>query len=143
MPYRFLEDVATADAAFAAWGETLEEVLVAAAEATMNVMVTDLATIAPRRELILRVTAEAEDMLLFDLLQEIIYWKDADRLLLRVGAVRLRREGGRLELEAEARGEEIDPARHELIVDVKAVTLHRFRVQPTEHGWEAQVILDI
>jgi len=28
-------------------------------------------------------------------------------------------------------------------VDVKAVTLHRFRVEQTEQGWEALVILEI
>lgn len=39
MPYRFLEDIATADIAFEARGETLEEVFTAVAEATMNVMI--------------------------------------------------------------------------------------------------------
>jgi SHS2 domain-containing protein len=29
------------------------------------------------------------------------------------------------------------------VVDVKAVTLHRFRVEQTPSGWEATVILDI
>ena len=47
MPYRYLEDIATADVAFEAWGDTLEEMFVAAADATMNVMVSDLDTIAP------------------------------------------------------------------------------------------------
>jgi hypothetical protein len=42
MPYRFLEDIATADIAFEARGETLEEVFTAAAEATMNVMIESL-----------------------------------------------------------------------------------------------------
>jgi SHS2 domain-containing protein len=28
-------------------------------------------------------------------------------------------------------------------VDVKAVTLHRFSLTKTDHGWEAMVILDI
>ena len=43
MPYEYLEDVATADIAFRAWEPTLEGVFVAAADATMNVMVEDLA----------------------------------------------------------------------------------------------------
>ena len=37
----------------------------------------------------------------------------------------------------------IDAGRHELIVDVKAVTLHRFKVEQTPRGWETLVILDI
>ncbi len=33
--------------------------------------------------------------------------------------------------------------KHDLIVDVKAVTLHRFEVKQTETGWKASIILDI
>ena len=44
---------------------------------------------------------------------------------------------------SEMRGEEIVPDRHDLIVDVKAVTLHRYRVEETPDGWESTVILDI
>jgi SHS2 domain-containing protein len=40
-------------------------------------------------------------------------------------------------------GEELDMNRHDLVVDVKAVTLHQFRVEKTDRGWEAFVILDI
>ena len=42
MPYEFLDDVATADVAFRAWGETLEETFVAAATAVIHVMVENL-----------------------------------------------------------------------------------------------------
>jgi SHS2 domain-containing protein len=46
-------------------------------------------------------------------------------------------------LEAIARGEKLDPERHHPRVDVKAVTLHHFRLEKTERGWKAWVILDI
>jgi SHS2 domain-containing protein len=64
-------------------------------------------------------------------------------LLLRVGSLRIARDGGRLTLFAEARGEEIDRQKHELSVDVKAVTLYRFGVVETEGGWKATVVLDL
>ncbi len=143
MPYCYLEDIATADVAFEALGETLEEAFSAAADATMNVMVQDLETIADRERRPIRVEAEAPDMLLFELLQELIYYKDAEQLLLRVPEVHVRREADRLQLSAEAYGERLDSGRHELIVDVKAVTLHRFQVERTPEGWRAFVILDI
>ena len=143
MPYRYREDIATADVAFEAWGATLEEMFVAAADATTNVMITDLETIARRDRRTLRVTAEEVDMLLFGLLQELIFYKDAERLLLRVSSVKIEEEPGQLVVSAEAYGEELNPAKHELIVDVKAVTLHRFKVGPVPGGWEASVILDI
>jgi len=143
MPYRYIPDIAIADVAFEAWGGTLEELFVAAADATMNVMVADLATVAERLARTIRVEDTEVDMLLFQLLQELIFLKDAERLLLRVKAIEIRRIDGLYTLEAVARGEELDPARHDLVVDVKAVTLHRYRVNKTPGGWEAAVILDI
>jgi len=143
MPYRYLEDIATADVAFEAWGDTREEMFVAAADATMNVMVSDLNAIAAVEHRMLEATAEELDMLLFELLQELIFYKDAERLLLRVPTVHIEAQPGQFALRAEAYGEEIDPEKHDLIVDIKAVTLHRFKVEQTSRGWEAIVILDI
>lgn len=143
MPYEFLDEIATADVAFLASGGSREELFVAAADATMNVMVGDLNTISRNDRRTLRVEADALDMLLFELLQELIYYKDAERLLLRVPRVEIDEKGGLFTLSAEAYGEELDPVKHDLIVDVKAVTLHRYRVEETPRGWEATVILDI
>lgn len=143
MPYKYLDDIATSDAAFLAWGTTLEEMVVAAADATMNVMVGDLDTIDSDQRRALHIEEDAVDMILFELLQELIFYKDAQRLLLRVPRVTIRREQRLYILDCEAFGEELDPEKHELIVDVKAVTLHRYRVEQTAGGWEAMVILDI
>ena len=143
MPYRYLDDIATADAAFEAWGETIEAMFSAAVDATVNVMVSELETIAPIEHRTLEVAAEELDMLLFALLQEIIFYKDAEQLLLRVADIHIKEKDGRLLLTAEASGEALQPEKHDLIVDVKAVTLHRFKVEETPRGWEAFVILDI
>jgi SHS2 domain-containing protein len=143
MPYRYLEDIATADAAFEAWGSTLEELFLAAADATLNVMVQDLRTITPTETKTLHLEAEAIDMLLFELLQEILFYKDAESLLLRPDRLHMEARDERFLLTGTAGGDRIDPDRHELLVDVKAVTFHRFRVEQTERGWEATVILDV
>lgn len=143
MQYRYLDDIATADVAFEATGDTLEDLFVASADATMNVMVDDLDTISVRERRPIRVASDAVDMLLFELLQELIFYKDAERLLLRVPRVAIERRDGAYRLEAEAAGETIDTEKHGAGVDVKAVTLHRFRVEQTPQGWRAFVILDI
>ena len=143
MPYEFLEDVATADIAFRAWGEGLEETFAAAADATINVMVEELDSVQAREERDLKLQNDALDMLLFDFLQELIYYKDCERLLLRVPQIQIEKKDNRYLLQATARGERLDPDRHRTRVDVKAVTLHRFRLEKTDRGWEASVILDI
>ncbi|MBI5014521.1 MAG: archease [Deltaproteobacteria bacterium] len=143
MPYRALDDIGTADAAFEAWGATPEEVFAAAADATLNVMVEDPAAVAAREQRHLTAEAESLDLLLLGFLNELLYLKDAERLLLRVTEVRLQGGPGHWRVEGEARGEEIDPDRHALVVDVKAVTLHRLRVERTQRGWEATVVVDV
>ncbi len=143
MPFEFHDEIATADVAFQAWGQTVEEMFVSAAEATMNVMVADLEKIEPRESREIEISSDAVDMLLFNLLQEIIYFKDAEQLLLRIENVETGYENGLYFAKATGRGEQIDPERHELIVDVKAVTLHMFKVEQTPRGWETFVILDI
>jgi SHS2 domain-containing protein len=143
VPYDFIDNIATADIAFTAWGETIEEMFASAADATTNVMVSNLDAIERRERRELEARSDAIDMLLFDLLQEIIYFKDAERLLLRVEDVRISYTDGLYRLNATGLGEEVDPDKHDLIVDVKAVTLHRFKVEQTPIGWEALVILDV
>ncbi len=145
MPYRYLEEVALADVAFEATGATVEELFAAAGEATMNVMVEELAAIRPLQGRTVRLDEEDLETLLFQYLQELIYLKDAEQLLLRAHRLQIARggEAGGYSLRAELRGERLDPRRHRLVVDVKAVTLHMFRLQRTSEGWRATVVLDV
>jgi len=143
MPYEFVDELTVADIAFRAWGRDLEETFVSAANAVMNTMVEDLDAIQPHDTRILSVEHEALDLLLFNFLQELVYYKDADQLLLRVQQLHIADERQPYTLQATAVGERIDPQRHRMRVDVKAVTLHRFSLMQTDGGWEATVILDI
>ena len=143
MPYEFVDELTVADLAFRAWGRDLVETFVAAADAVMNAMVEDLETIQPHDTRQLSVEHEALDMLLFNFLQELVYYKDAEQLLLRIQQLRIADDRQPYILHATAVGERIDPDRHHMRVDVKAVTLHRFSLTQTERGWEATVILDI
>lgn len=143
MPYKFLEEIGTADIAFEAVGRDLPELFRDAAEATMNVMIDNLDAIEPRETRNIELSNEKIDMLLFDFLQELIYFKDAERLLLRTREVRIDDRDQECFLKAEARGEPLDAARHHQRADVKAVTLHDFSVEKQDGGWKARVLLDI
>ena len=48
MPYKYLEDVGTADIAFEATGRDLPQLFTAAADATLNVMIENIEAIDPR-----------------------------------------------------------------------------------------------
>ncbi len=144
MSYRYLEDFATADIAFEAVGSDLKHLFVACADATMNVMIENPESIEPKESRAFHLVGDSLDMLLFDFLQELIYYKDAERLLLRIGDLDITEDAGHLALRATARGEKIDPQRHEQRADVKAVTLHQFTLNRIDDGsWKALIILDV
>jgi SHS2 domain-containing protein len=144
MPYDYVDDVAISDVAFRAWGATLEEVFTAAADATMQAMVDDLDTLQPQEQQSFKVRDAALDLLLLNFLQEIIYYKDAQRLLLRITDVTITpdEQSGYI-VRAQAAGEVLNADRHELAADVKGITLHRLQVVETAAGWEATVVLDV
>jgi SHS2 domain-containing protein len=143
MPYKYLEDIGTADIAFEATGRDLPELFTSSADATMNVMIENLDAIEPRETRSVALKNDKIDMLLFDFLQELIYVKDAELLLLRVREMRIEEQNSIYSLIATVAGEPLDAARHQQRADVKAVTLHNFRVEKTASGWKAAAILDI
>ena len=143
MPYAYADDIAIADLALRAWGQTVEETFIAAAEATANAMVEDLATIAPREQRTFELHDAQLDLLLLQFLQELVFYKDAQRLrceclrcrsprMTRASPSRLVRLGNCWTSRGMALG-----------ADVKGVTLHRLQVVQTPNGWEATVVLDV
>jgi SHS2 domain-containing protein len=143
MPYRFLEEIGTADIAFEATGRDLRELFRDAADATTNVMIDNLDAIEAREMRRIELSNDELDMLLFDLLQELIYLKDSERLLLRIPEVQIDEKEGTYFLKATAEGEPLNAERHHQRADVKAVTLHEFSVERVDGGWRARVLLDI
>lgn len=143
MPYRFLEDIATADVAFEARGETREELFAACATALLATMVNEPDLVERRREVAISLEHAELDLLLHSFLAELVFLKDARRLLLHADTVRISNDAAGFQLEALLRGEEIDRRRHGLLADVKAVTLHRLRVVCDDGVWRATVVLDI
>ena len=82
---------------------------------------------------------DESDYLLADWLRELLYTFDADRLVLVEFDVRLDEKG----LRAVCRGEPLDPARHNVDHEVKAITYHELKVVAAPDGWLAEVIVDV
>jgi SHS2 domain-containing protein len=143
MPYRYIDSIAIADVAFEAHGPTIEELFRACWEAAVNVMVSDLKTIEGKEKREITLREKSLELLLFNFLQEMIFLKDAEQLLLLIDTLKIASEDDEIKLRAELKGERINPLKHELIVDIKAVTLHHFMVKKSSDGWEATVVLDV
>ena len=145
MPFQYRGDIAHADIAFDAWGQNLEELFRGAAEATMQVMVENLAALRPLEAIDISLVQEDAEMLLFDFLNELIFYKDARRLILLPARLTISKlkDGAGYELLSTLQGEEIDVGRHRVNTDVKAVTMLRFSVSRVADGWRATVVLDV
>lgn len=124
-------------------GKDLEEVFKAAGDATVNAMIDNLEAIEPKETRTFTLENEELDLLLFNFLQEFIYYKDSELLMLRAQQVDISEKNSVHQLSAVTVGEKLDPQRHEQRVDVKAITLHRFQLEKTDDGWTAMVIIDI
>lgn len=137
--FKFVE-LARADAAFEAQGRTLSELFSAAGRGLTSLMA-EPSLIRGVQSRPIALTAAAGERLLFDFLQELIFLKDAEGLLFERFELSVRESPWRLE--GTLYGEPIDPKRHRLGVDVKAVTLHRFGLERRRGVWHATVVLDI
>jgi SHS2 domain-containing protein len=136
--YEFFEH--TADLGLRVRAADLNTLFAEAAEALFAVIVEDPATIRPLQPVSVRVPGDDREYLLFDWLKELLYRFDAEHLLFGRFEVQVGSAG----LTATAWGEPLDPARHALSHEVKAITYHGLRVEQTADGnWLAEVIVDI
>jgi SHS2 domain-containing protein len=143
MPFEYLEDAVTSDVTFHAWGASLDDVFAAAIDATTRVMVEELTDVRRVARRVVAVQAEALDLLLWRVLDEVVFLKDTEILLLRAERMRVEPDQRPLSAEATLVGEPIDRARHQLLADVKAVTLYGLRVERVGALWHAHVTLDV
>ncbi|MEK6923387.1 MAG: archease [Nanoarchaeota archaeon] len=141
-PYKFLKNSVTADIAFEATGKTLNEVFKNCAMALMDTMV-DMKTVKPRLKKPIRLRAKDESTLLINFLNEIIYYKDAESMLISGFKVDIKKKEDAYLLTAEIAGEPLQMNRHLLRSDVKAATWHNFKLEKKGNKYTAIVVLDI
>ena len=140
--FRYLEGITAADYAFEAFGKDLSELFTNAALATEGLMA-DLKTIKSVKKKIVGLTAEKPESLLHEFLQELVFLKDAETMLFSSFDVTVKKEKVYL-LHATLTGDTIDATKQHLGIDVKAVTMHEFKVeQLKDKTWRAQVVVDV
>lgn len=135
--YEYFEH--TADLGIRVRAADLNGLFTEAATALFAAVVDGLDTVCLTQSVEIAVEGTDREYLLFDWLRELLFRLDADHLLLARFDVAVTGSG----LKATAWGEPIDPARHVLAHEVKAITYHGLRVEQDPDGWIAEVIVDI
>jgi len=139
--YRFISDVAIAETCFEAYGQNLNLLFKHAALALEEVMV-DTQSVNEKETKKLEVRGETLGDLLFRFLEEMVYLKDIEQLLFKTFNIQVINTKP-LRLTAELKGEKIDPEKHRLRTDIKAVTYHLFEVKKEKNIWKARVVVDV
>lgn len=139
--FRFLDGIATADAAFEAYGKTLEQLYSSAARAMFAAMV-DISRLRPEVSREVRVEAEHREELLYNWLSELVYLKDVYGELYCVFDVQISR-AITWRLRSTVFGLPIAKVREHTHTDVKAVTYHHLSITESAEGFVARVILDL
>jgi len=140
--FRFLEDIALADIAFEAEGESIEDVFRGATQALLESMA-DPATVSGQWEHASERTEVDPSALLFDWLSEIVYWKDAAGVVFREAPLNLTRRADVWFLRARLIGAPVDHGSQVLHADVKGVTKHLYELTQTGNRWKVRVVLDV
>ncbi len=129
----------TADVGYRLFAPTLMELFAVAGRALFDA-ITELDSIQLRLERKIEVEAGDVEALFVAWLSELNFYCITEFELYREFNIE---KISPTALQATARGEKIDPARHDIQTEIKAVTYHELYVRQVETGWEAQVIFDV
>jgi SHS2 domain-containing protein len=131
----------TADLGLRIRASSLDDLFQTAAEGLFDVIVANRDQVASRVREVLSLEADSTELLLIAWLNELIFRSETEHRF--YGHFRVRLSPDARSLTAEIQGEAIDPDRHLLDHEVKAVTHHGTRLVRRADGWLAEVILDI
>ncbi len=129
----------TADLGLRARAADLDTLFAEAALALFSAIVEDLSAVRPETAREVQIEGNDREYLLFDWLKALLYHFDAEHWLFSRFEVRVSEKG----LQGKAWGEPVDRSRHELSHEVKAITYHGLKVEQTQDGWLAEIIVDI
>jgi SHS2 domain-containing protein len=136
-PFEILEH--PSDLGIEAHGNSIQEVFRNAAQGLISV-IAEASQIESRQERMVMLDAFDRENLLVRWLTEILYLYDAEKFL--TADVRFELLTDTL-LQASLLGEPFDASKHELKLDVKAITYHQLKVENHDGDWIARVFVDI
>ena len=129
----------TADVGCRSHGRDLKEAFENQA-AGMFAIMADMRGVRPRLSFTVEAAGLDDARLLASFLEELLFLNDTRGVFLRDFRIESLGKG---RLKATVRGEEIDPSRHVLKTQVKAVTHHLLEVRKTPKGVVTKVVYDI
>jgi SHS2 domain-containing protein len=135
----------TADLAIRVWGETWEELVVQAIKGMISQIV-DIRNIRIREYSKLIINAENQEELLLKGLKETLFLVEKGRVFssVEVNVDKFSHLSKKMvQMTLILGGEEIDPQRHDICLEIKAVTRHGFGIRKEGPYWITQILFDV
>jgi SHS2 domain-containing protein len=129
----------TADLGIHVFGTDPVELFANAAFATFD-MLTEIDSLKSLKTTNLKVTGDDWSDLMVNWLRELLYLWNGKELLVKKAQILALSEK---ELSANVELDPFDPDRHEIKIEIKAVTYHQIQVSSSPQGWEAKIIFDV
>ncbi|HEY0088488.1 MAG TPA: archease [Candidatus Lokiarchaeia archaeon] len=140
--YEFLDH--TADVQVKSWGATLEEAFAQTAYSLMAIMTPNLKKIEATEEKKIKIEAEDKEALLFDFLSELLYIFDVDNLVFsQINVKEISQTENNFTLEAILKGEKFNKEKHEIGIEVKAITYSFMEINEAKDRVEIKIVFDI
>jgi SHS2 domain-containing protein len=134
----------TADVQVRSWGSSLEEAFSQTAYSLMTTITPDLKKVAPKIEQKITIEAEDKEALLFDFLSEFLYIFDVNELVFSQIYVRpIEKINDNYKLRATLKGEKFDLDKHEIGIEVKAITYSFLTIEEKHESTIIDIVFDI
>ncbi|NOX57074.1 MAG: archease [Planctomycetes bacterium] len=129
----------TADIGLRVRAEQLEQLFEEAGRGLMAALIDNPEDVQPIEGQTIRVEGRELDYLMVDWLSELLFLFEQEARVFAQFRVRIDEKG----LTAAVRGERLDPDRHRVLQEIKAITYHNLKVEWQPGGWLAEIILDV
>ena len=143
MNYEIIENITSADIAIRVKADSPSLLFKYGAEALMAELIEDLSSI---KEIITKEGSfhdKVLSLLYFEFLNEILFFKDSENILLKPANLRVSAEDNLYVCEYTLKGAKINKLRHKSKVDIKAVTLHELKIYEDNNFYIAETVFDV
>ena len=143
MDYEILDNITSADIALSVKGESLSDIFIQAGNALVAEMTDYPGRIRDIESRCSIVSNPDLELLLFNFLNEILFYKDSEGLILKPVHIKIEFKGTEYLCSYELCGEKIKKSKCGFRVDIKGVALHRLEIIRSGDSYSAVIVFDV
>ena len=142
MDYEILHNITSADIAVSVTGDNLNDIFIKGGIALVSEMTDDPGKIMEKERRSGSLSHNELELLFFEFLNEILFYKDAEGLILKPINVEIETEGDKFICRFLFSGEKIEESICGFRVDIKGVSLHHLKIEKRDGFFRGIAVFD-